>query len=96
MLFRSALDDLNKQDPQLWKESCQKQAQDTLPCRSGMQRFHIDAYGFLQLCSGNRAQGYDLRKGSFKEGFYDHLPAFGCQWKPDPALVPLYPSVTHV
>lgn len=90
-----ALDDLNKQDPQLWKETCQKQAQDTLPCRSGMQRFHIDAYGFLQLCSGNRTQGYDLRKGLFKEGFYDHLPAFGCQWKPDAAPVPLYPSVTH-
>ena len=92
----AALDDLNKQDPQLWNEACRKQAQATLPCLSGMQRFHIDAYGFLQLCSGNRAQGYDLRKGSFKEGFYDHLPAFGCRWKPDVAPVPLYPSVTHV
>jgi MoaA/NifB/PqqE/SkfB family radical SAM enzyme len=91
----AALDDLNKQDPQLWNEACRKQAQDTLPCRSGMQRFHIDAYGFLQLCSGNRAQGYDLRKGSFMEGFYDHLPAFGCRWKPEAAPVPLYPGVTH-
>ena len=95
-LSPDALIDLMKQDPQLWKESCQKQTQDALPCRSGMQRFHIDAYGFLQLCSGNRAQGYDLRNGSFKEGFYDHLPTFGCRWKPNGTLVPLDPRVAHV
>ena len=94
-LSSDALDDLNKQDPQLWNEACRNHAQDTLPCRSGMQRFHIDAYGFLQLCSGNRAQGYDLRKGAFKEGFYDHLPAFGCRWKLEAAPIFLDPRVIH-
>lgn len=86
---------LNREDQQLWQEACRKQGEPVLPCRSGMHRFHIDAYGFLQLCSGNRTQGYDLRKGSFKEGFYKHLPTFGCRWKADAAPVLLQPSVTH-
>ncbi len=94
-LSPEAIEDLNSQDPQLWEEACRKQGQETLPCRSGMQRFHIDAYGFMQLCSGNRAQGYDLRKGSFKEGFYEHLPTFGCRWKAEPSPALLHPSVTH-
>jgi MoaA/NifB/PqqE/SkfB family radical SAM enzyme len=92
----TALEELNRQDPQLWKEASQKQTHDTRPCQSGMQRFHIDAYGILQLCSGNRAQGYDLRKGSFKEGFYNHVPTFGCQWKLDAPMVLHDPHVTHV
>ena len=90
------VEDLNQQDPQLWQEACRKQSEPAPPCRSGMRSFHIDAYGFLQLCSGNRAQGYDLRNGSFKEGFYEYLPTFGCRWKADTAPVLLQPSVTHV
>lgn len=94
-LTPEAVDDLNRQDPQLWQEACRKQPQETLPCRSGMRSFHIDAYGFLQLCSGNRNQGYDLRHGSFKKGFYEHLPTFGCRWKANIAPVLLHPHVTH-
>lgn len=45
-------------------------------------KFHIDAYGGLQLCSANRAETYDLRRGSFREGFYEALPAFPCAKKP--------------
>ncbi|OQW35885.1 MAG: hypothetical protein A4E19_15620 [Nitrospira sp. SG-bin1] len=89
------LDELHRQDAQLWREACQRHLPDTSPCRSGLRRFHIDAYGVLQLCSGNRAQGYDLRKGSFHEGFYDYLPSFGCRWKPDVHSSLLHPSVTH-
>jgi len=48
------------------------------PCGGGLYRFHIDAYGRLQLCSGNRRAGYDLRRGSFVEGFYGSLPQFAC------------------
>lgn len=86
---------LNRLDPQLWQEACRKQRAPAPPCRSGMRSFHIDAYGFLQLCSGNRAQGYDLRQGSFQAGFYGSLPAFGCRWKAGsvPAHVPS--GVTH-
>jgi len=47
-------------------------------CGSAKDRFHIDAYGQLQLCSGNRRQSYDLRHGSFQEGFYQFLPQFPC------------------
>lgn len=89
------LNDLNREDPQLWQETCRKQSAPAPPCRSGMRSFHIDAYGFLQLCSGNRNQGYDLRNGSFEEGFYEYLPTFGCRWKVDATPVLLHPSVTH-
>ncbi len=49
-------------------------------------KFHIDAYGGLQLCSANRAGTYDLRHGSFHEGFYEALPAFPCSKKSASAL----------
>ncbi|ULA62574.1 MAG: RadicalSAM domain-containing protein [Nitrospira sp.] len=90
------LEELNRQDPDLWSEACRKSRTDLPPCTSGMQRFHIDAYGGLQLCSGNRLQSYDLRRGSFREGFYDTLPAFACEWKA-PAPAPLMqPEAHHV
>jgi molybdenum cofactor biosynthesis enzyme MoaA len=47
-------------------------------CGSITSRFHIDAYGQLQLCSANRRRSYDLRRGSFQEGFYKFLPQFPC------------------
>ena len=47
-------------------------------CGGGRLSFHIDAYGRLALCSNNRRQGYDLRTGSFREGFYEFLPGFPC------------------
>jgi hypothetical protein len=66
------------------------------PCVSGLHRFHIDAYGGLQLCSGNRGQSYDLRHGSFQDGFYRHLPTFGCRWKEPAAAAPSpRPVVIH-
>jgi MoaA/NifB/PqqE/SkfB family radical SAM enzyme len=69
---------LNRQDKDLWDEASRKQPTDCSPCRSGMQKFHIDAYGRLQLCSGNRTHSYDLRTGSFREGFFKALPTFPC------------------
>lgn len=47
-------------------------------CGGGHISFHIDAYGQLQLCSNNRRRSYDLRHGSFREGFYEFLPHFPC------------------
>lgn len=90
------LADLNRQDADLQRDACRRDAIEAPPCRSGMQRFHIDAYGHLQLCSGNRRQSYDLRKGSFRDGFYDALPAFACDWKVPhkPALI--HPAMHHV
>lgn len=95
-LDTDALDELHRQDPQLWREACGRTVPDTRPCLSGMRRCHIDAYGFLQLCSGNRTHGYDLRKGSFREGFYDYLPSFGCRWKGQATAHLIHPGATHV
>jgi hypothetical protein len=61
-------------------------------CVGGYRKFHIDAYGQLQLCSKNRRRSYDLRRGSFQEGFYKVLPQFPC---PDrqPERVPKLVSI---
>jgi len=67
-------------------------------CGSGRYKFHIDAYGQLQLCSGNRRRGYDLRTGSFLEGFYEFLPLFPCpSQQPDqePALLSIDRASGH-
>ena len=76
------LQDLEKQDGQLWKAKCEeieKSESMTKPsCGGGKMKFHIDAYGRLQLCSNNRRVSFDLRKGSFRRGFYELLPAFPC------------------
>jgi len=95
-LSEQALAELNQGDPYLWRDACRRDSQEPPPCRSGMQRFHIDAYGQLQLCSGNRRQSYDLRTGSFQEGFFEALPAFACDWKSpqEPALI--RPEMHHV
>lgn len=95
-LTPAEIEDLNRKDPQLSQETCQRRNAPAPPCRSGMRSFHIDAYGLLQLCSGNRTQGYDLRHGSFQEGFYGYLPMFGCRWKGDAVPLLLQPSTTYV
>ena len=60
------------------REAEARQRQGGDPCAGGHRKFHIDAYGQLQLCSKNRRQSYDLRRGSFQEGFYKVLPQFPC------------------
>jgi MoaA/NifB/PqqE/SkfB family radical SAM enzyme len=89
------LEDLNRQDAELWTEACRNQTSETKPCTSGKQRFHIDAYGRLQLCSGNRQMSYDLRTGSFKDGFYHALPSFPCTWKSEIPIPLIQPSTSH-
>jgi radical SAM protein with 4Fe4S-binding SPASM domain len=43
-------------------------------CGSGMGKFHIDGFGKLQMCTIAREPGYDLRQGSFREGWQEFLP----------------------
>jgi MoaA/NifB/PqqE/SkfB family radical SAM enzyme len=94
-LSKQDLSDLHQQDALLLTEACRRTQAELPPCRSGMQRFHIDAYGRLQLCSGNRRQGYDLRTGSFREGFFEALPTFACEHQmPDATELP-QPMVHH-
>jgi len=89
------LADLNQQDTDLQKDACRRDSVEAPPCRSGMHSFHIDAYGQLQLCSGNRRQRFDLRTGSFQSGFFEALPTFVCEWKvhQEPALI--QPAMHH-
>ena len=83
-LSEKELVELEKQDPELWKAKCEETVkfESIQPmCGGGGKKFHIDAYGQLQLCSNNRRASYDLRKGSFREGFYEVLPNFPCPRK---------------
>lgn len=81
-----SLKELEASDPEL--DQAKDGMKDFLKaaCYSGIHNFHIDAYGRLQLCSGNRRMSYDLRKGSFREGFYQFLPTFFCPYKMNPNL----------
>jgi MoaA/NifB/PqqE/SkfB family radical SAM enzyme len=80
-LLDEELADIERRDPELWAEACRKATSAKTICPTGARSFHIDAYGQLQLCSGNRRDGYDLRGGSFQEGFYRYLPTFACPLK---------------
>jgi len=42
-------------------------------CGAGLKAFHIDPYGRLFPCIMSRLQGYDLRQGSFREGWDVYL-----------------------
>jgi len=43
-------------------------------CGAGETSFHIDPYGKLSLCMMVRYDSYDLRSGSFKDGWNQHFP----------------------
>ncbi len=43
-------------------------------CAAGINSFHISPYGELIFCTFMRKPSFDLRKGSFKEGFYSLYP----------------------
>ncbi len=85
-LSEQELETIHRQDPAIWKEACCKKESPVPVCQSARQNFHIDAYGQLQRCSGNRLASYDLRSGSFKEGFYRFLQDFPCPAKCNEAV----------
>jgi radical SAM protein with 4Fe4S-binding SPASM domain len=51
-------------------------------CGAGETSFHIDPYGALNLCLIARRHSYDLRTGSFAEGFGTFLPKARTQAPP--------------
>jgi radical SAM protein with 4Fe4S-binding SPASM domain len=69
-------------------------------CGAGKLAFHIDAFGKLCLCISARTPNYDLRKGTFREGWEQFLPGmrlqeysqsfacFGCELRPVCAQCP--------
>lgn len=44
-------------------------------CSAGLSSFAIDPYGKLSPCVLSATEGYDLRKGNFREGWGNHLAA---------------------
>ena len=38
-------------------------------CGAGLNSFAIDPYGLLNICALSNGNGYDLRRGSFREGW---------------------------
>jgi len=48
-------------------------------CGAGNNSFAIDPYGKLRLCVLSSTDSYDLRKGSFMEGWDKHLAAVRCK-----------------
>ena len=44
-------------------------------CGAGINSFAIDPYGRLSVCILSSAHSYNLRKGSFKEGWHNFLAA---------------------
>ncbi len=63
-----------------WRELCDKlggppsNPEYLYICGAGVNSFHIDPYGELGVCLISRVPGYDLRQGSFHEGWYDFVP----------------------
>lgn len=71
-------------------------------CGAGKSGFHIDAYGKMSLCLVARTPSYDLRQGTFKEGWerfvssvlaLEYSPAFGCSGCDLRAVCPQCPAM---
>jgi len=62
-----------------WQEFCKKfigpHPSDKLyNCGAGVSSFHVDPYGQMSACEMTRFQSYDLRRGSFREGWDEFIP----------------------
>lgn len=62
-----------------WREFCEIFSQpinsDLLyTCSAGRSSFHIDPYGNLSICIISRSPSYDLKRGTFKEVWYNFIP----------------------
>ena len=64
---------------QEWKECFRSyqelsESQDLFRCKGGISSFNISPYGDLQLCHLLRRPSFNLREGSFRQGFYQVFP----------------------
>ncbi|OIP28960.1 MAG: radical SAM/SPASM domain-containing protein [Deltaproteobacteria bacterium CG12_big_fil_rev_8_21_14_0_65_43_10] len=64
-----------------WREFCEKfvgpsESDNLYICGAGVSTFHIDPYGKMSACEMVRFQNYDLRRGSFEEGWQQSIPEF--------------------
>jgi radical SAM protein with 4Fe4S-binding SPASM domain len=75
-----ALEESDPERAHLWQEEFQKKKvvprsdQRMYLCGAGKQGFHIDAAGQLYPCMNDRQLPYDLRNGSFQEGWGQFIP----------------------
>ncbi|MEK6693359.1 MAG: radical SAM protein [Nitrospirota bacterium] len=61
-----------------WKEFCEKyigspDSDRLYTCGAGINTFHIDPYGNLNICIMARKDRYDLKTGNFRDGWNDFL-----------------------
>lgn len=61
---------------QYWGASKSGQLYD---CGAGLNSFHIDPYGQMSICLVARWPTYDIRRGNFREGFYEVFPRIRSQ-----------------
>jgi radical SAM protein with 4Fe4S-binding SPASM domain len=63
-----------------WREFCKEflgvpaQPEYLYQCGAGLTTCHVDAYGRLSACMMARDPGYDLRAGTFCEGWHEFIP----------------------
>jgi radical SAM protein with 4Fe4S-binding SPASM domain len=73
---------LDMADGDRWRALCRMgedlwgavRGDDVYVCGAGERSFHIDPYGHLSLCTISRGHTYDLRQGSFREGWAEFIP----------------------
>jgi len=64
-----------------WKDFFKKfigppQSDGLFVCGAGVSTLHIDPYGQMDVCEMARFKSYDLRHGSFEEGWHQSIPEF--------------------
>ena len=63
-----------------WEAFCdeflgpQERAEYIYQCGAGIDSFHINAYGQMTPCLIVRSPAYNLREGTFRDGFYNFIP----------------------
>jgi len=71
-----ALDLADEKRMKSWREFCHRfwgpppQPKYLYRCGAGLNTFHIDPYGQLSACMMSRVPSYDLRQGTFHEGWH--------------------------
>jgi radical SAM protein with 4Fe4S-binding SPASM domain len=62
------------------------EGQPVYTCGAGLTGFTVDPYGKLQLCQLSRRHAYDLREGTFEEGWHGFLPGLRARtWQTEAA-----------
>jgi radical SAM protein with 4Fe4S-binding SPASM domain len=75
-----ALDLADEERAKGWREFCETflgpsaHPEALYQCGAGVGTCHVDAYGRLSACMMAREPSYDLRAGTFREGWHEFLP----------------------